>query len=117
MPTSASFRSSANLAVIFAAGPGDSVLYGQSNGGHRITEACQYVGKDFSVLPPYKVYSETESIDFGPGKCWLSKQPKLIVAGEALSKNIEADKFREIADEVGALLLVIGAFCRSGRRA
>jgi glycine hydroxymethyltransferase len=64
-------------------------------------------GKYFNFVP-YKVDSQTERIDFDQvRKLAVENKPKLIVAGaSAYPRIIEADKFREIADEVGALLMV-----------
>lgn len=102
--------SSANLAVYFSLlEPGDTVLgMDLSNGGHLTHGSpVNMSGKYFNFVP-YKVDSQTERIDFDQvRKLAVESKPKLIVAGaSAYPRIIEADKFREIADEVGALLMV-----------
>jgi glycine hydroxymethyltransferase len=102
--------SSANIAVYFSLlTPGDTVLgMDLSNGGHLTHGSpVNMSGKYFNFVP-YKVNSETERIDFDEvRKLALENKPKMIVAGaSAYPRTIEADKFRQIADEVGALLMV-----------
>jgi len=102
--------SSANLAVYFALlEPGDTVLgMDLSNGGHLTHgSSVNMSGKYFNFVP-YKVDHETERINFDQvRKLAIENKPKMIVAGaSAYPRIIEADKFREIADEVGALLMV-----------
>lgn len=102
--------SSANLAVYFALlEPGDTVLgMDLSNGGHLTHGSpVNMSGKYFNFVP-YKVDTQTERIDFDQvRKLAIENKPKMIVAGaSAYPRIIEADKFREIADEVGALLMV-----------
>ncbi len=102
--------SSANLAVYFSLlEPGDTVLgMDLSNGGHLTHGSpVNMSGKYFNFVP-YRVDSRTERIDFDQvRKLALESRPKLIVAGaSAYPRIIEADKFREIADEAGALLMV-----------
>jgi glycine hydroxymethyltransferase len=102
--------SSANIAVYFSLlEPGDTVLgMDLSNGGHLTHGSpVNMSGKYFNFVP-YKVDSETERIDFDAvRKLAIENKPKMIVAGaSAYPRIIEADKFREIADEVGALLMV-----------
>lgn len=102
--------SSANLAVYFALlEPGDTVLgMDLTNGGHLTHGSpVNMSGKYFNFVP-YRVDSQTERIDFDKvRKLAKENKPKVIVAGaSAYPRIIESDKFREIADEVGALLLV-----------
>ncbi len=102
--------SSANLAVYFSLlEHGDTVLgMDLSNGGHLTHGSpVNMSGKYFNFVP-YKVDSETERIDFDAvRKLAIENKPKMIVAGaSAYPRIIEADKFREIADEIGALLMV-----------
>jgi len=102
--------SSANLAAYFSVlEPGDTVLgMDLSNGGHLTHGSpANMSGKYFNFVP-YKVDSRTERIDFDQvRKLAAENKPKMIVAGaSAYPRIIEADKFREIADEVGALLMV-----------
>ena len=101
---------SANIAVYFALlQPGDTVLgMDLSNGGHLTHGSpVNLSGKYFNFIP-YRVDPETERIDFQQVRALAREhKPKMIVAGaSAYPRIIEADKFREIADEVGALLMV-----------
>ncbi|MDR0854104.1 MAG: serine hydroxymethyltransferase [Clostridiales Family XIII bacterium] len=102
--------SSANIGTYFALlTPGDTVLgMSLAEGGH-LTHGSKVnlSGKYFNFVS-YGIDPETEFIDFDEVRR-LAKEhkPKLIVAGaSAYPRVIEADKFREIADEVGALLMV-----------
>lgn len=102
--------SSANLAVYFSLlNHGDTVLgMDLSNGGHLTHGSpVNMSGKYFNFVP-YRVDSETERIDFDQvRKLAIENKPKMIVAGaSAYPRIIEANKFREIAEEVGALLMV-----------
>lgn len=102
--------SSANIAVYFSLlEHGDTVLgMDLSNGGHLTHGSpVNMSGKYFNFVP-YKVDSQTERIDFDQvRKLAHEHKPKMIVAGaSAYPRIIEADRFREIADEVGALLMV-----------
>lgn len=102
--------SSANLAAYFSLlEPGDTVLgMDLSNGGHLTHGSPANMSGKYFHFVPYRVDSQTERIDFDQvRKLAVENKPKLIVAGaSAYPRIIEADKFREIADEVGALLLV-----------
>jgi glycine hydroxymethyltransferase len=102
--------SSANIAVYFALlKPGDTVLgMDLSNGGHLTHGSKANIsGKYFNFIS-YGIDENTELIDFDEvRRLALEHRPKMIVAGaSAYPRIIEADKFREIADEVGALLMV-----------
>jgi len=102
--------SSANIAVYFALLEyGDTVLgMDLSNGGHLTHGSpVNMSGKYFNFVP-YKVNPITERIDFEEvRRLALEHKPKMIVAGgSAYSRVIETEKFREIADEVGAYLMV-----------
>lgn len=102
--------SSANLAVYFSLlKPGDTVLgMDLSNGGHLTHGSPANMSGKYYHFVPYRVDSQTERIDFDQiRELAIKNKPKLIVAGaSAYPRIIEADKFREIADEVGALLMV-----------
>ncbi len=99
----------ANMAVYFAClQPGDVLLSpALAHGGHLSHGApVTAVGKLYRVVT-YGVRQDTETIDFDQVR-QLAKEhkPKLIVCGySAYSRIVEFDKFREIADEVGALVL------------
>ena len=102
--------SSANLAAYFSLlEPGDTVLgMDLSNGGHLTHGSPVNMSGKYFRFVPYKVDQETERNDFDQvRKLAIESKPKLIVAGaSAYPRIIESDKFKEIADEVGALLMV-----------
>ena len=100
----------ANLAVFFAAmKPGDTYLgMNLAHGGHLSHGSPVNIsGKYFNVVP-YGVDSVTHRIDYDEVyKLAIENKPKLILAGaSAYAREIDFAKFREIADEVGAYLMV-----------
>ena len=100
----------ANLAVFFALlQPGDTVLsMNLAHGGHLSHGSPVNIsGKYFNIVP-YGVSDETETIDYDAvRKIALECRPKMILAGaSAYPRVIDFAKFREIADEVGAYLMV-----------
>lgn len=100
----------ANMAVYFAIlEPGDTVLgMNLSHGGHLTHGSpVNFSGKLYNFIP-YGVDSETETIDYEEvRRLAVENKPKLIVAGaSAYPRVIDFKKFREIADEVGAYLMV-----------
>lgn len=102
--------SQANMAVYFTVlEPGDTVLgMDLSHGGHLTHGSpVNFSGKLFKFVS-YGVDKETEMIDYeNVRQIALECKPKLIVAGaSAYSRTIDFAKFREIADEVGAYLMV-----------
>lgn len=102
--------SQANMAVYFTVlKPGDTIMgMDLSNGGHLTHGSpVNFSGKLFNVVS-YKVNKETEMLDYDEiRKVALECKPKLIVAGaSAYPRVIDFKKFREIADEVGAYLMV-----------
>ena len=101
---------SANLAVFFAAmEPGDTYLgMNLSEGGHLSHGSPVNIsGKYFNVVP-YGVDPVTHRIDYDKVReLALEHKPKLILAGaSAYAREIDFKRFREIADEVGAYLMV-----------
>lgn len=101
---------SANLAVFFAlVNPGDTVMgLNLANGGHLSHGSPVNIsGKYFNIVP-YGVSNETEKIDYDDVlKIAKDCKPKMIIAGaSAYSRAIDFKKMREIADEVGAYLMV-----------
>ena len=101
---------SANLAVFFALlNPGDTVMgMNLQQGGHLSHGSPVNIsGKYFNVVP-YGVNSETETIDYDEmRRIALECKPKMIIAGaSAYSRIIDFKRCREIADEVGAYLMV-----------
>ncbi len=102
--------SQANMAVYFTVlEPGDTVLgMDLSHGGHLTHGSpVNFSGKLFNFVS-YGVDKETEMIDYeNVRKIAKEAKPKLIVAGaSAYGRIIDFAKFKEIADEVGALLMV-----------
>ena len=100
----------ANLAVFFALlEPGDTVLsMSLADGGHLSHGSPVNIsGKYFNIVP-YGLSSETETIDYDQvRKLALIHRPKLILAGaSAYPRVIDFARFRAIADEVGAYLMV-----------
>ena len=101
---------SANLAVYFAmCKPGDTILgMNLSHGGHLSHGSPVNISGKYFHFVSYGVSKETEQIDYDE-VLRIAKEckPRLIVAGaSAYSRIIDFPKFREIADEVGALLMV-----------
>ena len=101
---------SANLAVFFALlNPGDTVMgMNLQQGGHLSHGSPVNIsGKYFNVVP-YGVNDETEMIDYDEmRRIALECKPKMIIAGaSAYSRIIDFKRCREIADEVGAYLMV-----------
>ncbi len=100
----------ANLAAYFAfIEYGDTVLgMNLAEGGHLTHGSpVNYSGKSYKFVP-YGVDPETGTIDYDEvRKIAFECKPKLIVAGaSAYPRAIDFKKFREIADEVGAYLMV-----------
>lgn len=101
---------SANLAVFFALlEPGDTVLsMNLSEGGHLSHGSPVNIsGKYFNIIP-YGVDETTQTIDYDlVEKLAIENKPKLILAGaSAYAREIDFKRFKEIADKVGAYLLV-----------
>ena len=100
----------ANMAVFFSVlNPGDTILgMDLSHGGHLTHGSpVNMSGKYFNVVS-YGVSKDDYRIDYEEvRKIALENKPKLIVAGaSAYPRILDFKKFREIADEVGAYLLV-----------
>lgn len=99
----------ANMAVFFAlVKPGDTVMGMSLDAGGHLTHGSpvNMSGTYFNIVP-YGV-DENGYIDYDEVlKIAKDCQPKLIVAGaSAYPRKIDFKKFREIADEVGAFLMV-----------
>jgi glycine hydroxymethyltransferase len=98
-----------NMAVYAACmEPGDTMLSLELQHGGHLTHGLKvnFSGRLYNVVH-YGVSRETMVVDYDD-VLDLAKEhrPKLIVCGgSAYPRKIEADRFREIADEVGALLL------------
>lgn len=102
--------SQANMGVYVALlNPGDTILgMGLDAGGH-LTHGYKvnFSGKNYKSVN-YGLKADTELIDYDQVRALaLEHKPKMIVAGaSAYSRIIDFKKFREIADEIGAYLMV-----------
>ncbi|SHL00753.1 glycine hydroxymethyltransferase [Anaerocolumna jejuensis DSM 15929] len=99
----------ANMAVFFAlVKPGDTVMgMNLAHGGHLTHGSPVNISGSYFNIVPYGVNDEG-FIDYEElEKTALSVKPKLIVAGaSAYARKIDFKRFREIADAVGAYLMV-----------
>ncbi|MGI6715696.1 MAG: serine hydroxymethyltransferase [Eubacteriales bacterium] len=100
----------ANFAVFFALlNPGDTVLsMSLAHGGHLSHGSPVNIsGKYFNIVP-YGVSEDTQTIDYDEmERLALTHKPKLILAGaSAYPRVIDFKRCREIADKVGAYLMV-----------
>jgi glycine hydroxymethyltransferase len=98
-----------NMAVYFSClEPGDTLLAMRLDHGGHLTHGLKvnFSGKLYNVVG-YGVDRETSLVDFDEVRALANEhRPKLIVCGgSAYPRRIEAERFREIADEVGSLLL------------
>jgi glycine hydroxymethyltransferase len=101
--------SQANMAVYFAMLKyGDTIMsMDLSHGGHLSHGSpVNFSGKLFNIVP-YGVSKETKTLDYDElSRLAKENKPKIIVAGaSAYPREIDFKRFREIADEAGALLL------------
>ena len=99
----------ANMAVQFAIlNPGDTLMGMNLDHGGHLTHGSpvNLSGKYFNVVP-YGVNDEG-FIDYDElRRIALEAKPKMIIAGaSAYARTIDFKKFREVADEVGAVLMV-----------
>src|SRR5215207_238754 len=104
---------SANLAVYAAfCQPGDTVLAMSLPHGGHLTHGSKisFSGRWFNPVP-YTVRKDTELIDYDEVRdLAVEHRPKMIIAGAtAYPRLIDFAAFREIADEVGAILFVDAA--------
>ena len=102
--------SSANMAVYKALlNVGDKVMGLNLSHGVHLTHGhpINFSGLEYQIIS-YNVNKETELIDYEELRnIALKEKPKMIIAGtSAYSRIIDFKKFREIADEVGAYLMV-----------
>jgi glycine hydroxymethyltransferase len=100
----------ANTAVYFAfLNPGDTVLgMNLAQGGHLTHGSpVNFSGKTYNFVP-YGLDPETERVDMDTvAELARRHKPKMIVAGySAYPRVLDFKRFREIADEAGALLMV-----------
>lgn len=102
--------SSANIAVYMALlTPGDTVLGMSMDAGGHLTHGSKvnFSGKLFNAVS-YGVTKDTQTIDYNEVlRLAREYKPKMIIAGASTySRIIDFAKFREIADEVDAYLMV-----------
>jgi glycine hydroxymethyltransferase len=102
--------SQANMAVYFSVlQPGDTILgMNLSHGGHLTHGSpVNFSGRFFKVVP-YGVHPETHRIDYDEvERLAVENKPKLIVVGaSAYPRIIDFAAFRQIADKVGAKVMV-----------
>ena len=100
----------ANMAAYFATlSPGDTVM-GMSldHGGHLTHGSPVNFSAKLYDFVPYEVDKETELIDYeGAERVAQQHRPRLIVVGaSAYTRTIDFARFRQIADDVGAVLMV-----------
>ena len=99
----------ANVAVYFAfLDPGDTILSLRLDHGGHLTHGLKvnFSGRLYTIVH-YGVSRETSVVDFDEVRA-LAKEhrPRLIVCGgSAYPRAIETERFREVADEVGAVLM------------
>ncbi|PWK16276.1 serine hydroxymethyltransferase [Tumebacillus permanentifrigoris] len=100
----------ANTAVYFAfLKPGDTVLgMNLSHGGHLTHGSPVNISGQYYNFVPYGVEEGTHQIDYDKVRALaIENKPKMIVAGaSAFPRVLDFPKLREIADEVGAYLMV-----------
>ncbi len=97
-----------NMAVYMSVlQPGDTILALRLDHGGHLTHGLKvnFSGKLYTIVG-YGVSRDTMTVDYDEVlKLAKESKPKLIVCGgSAYPRTVETDKFREIADEVGALL-------------
>ena len=99
----------ANLAVQFAiCQPGDTIMgMNLDHGGHLTHGSPVNISGTYFNIVPYGVNDEG-FIDYDKlREIAIESKPKMIIAGaSAYARTIDVKKFREVADEVGAVLMV-----------
>ncbi len=100
----------ANLAAFFAlAQPGDTIMgMSLAHGGHLSHGSPVNISGKYFHIVSYGVKDDTETIDYDALlEAAKTCRPKLIVAGaSAYPRTLDFAKFRAVADEVGAYLMV-----------
>jgi glycine hydroxymethyltransferase len=99
----------ANMAVYFAVlQPGDTILALRLDHGGHLTHGLKvnFSGRLYTIVS-YGVSRETNVVDYDEVlELAREHRPRLIVCGgSAYPRTVEAERFREIADDVGALLM------------
>lgn len=99
----------ANLAVQFAVcNPGDTIMgMNLDHGGHLTHGSPVNISGKYFKIVPYGV-NDDGFIDYGKlREIALEAKPRMIIAGaSAYARTIDFKKFREVADETGAVLMV-----------
>lgn len=102
--------SSANFQIYYGLlNYGDTILgMNLSHGGHLSHGSPASISGNYFRVVPYGVSEKDGYIDYDEvEKLAVKEQPKLIVAGaSAYPRKIDFKRFREIADKVGAILMV-----------
>ena len=100
----------ANMAAFFALlEPGDTILsMNLAHGGHLSHGSPVNISGKYWKIVPYGVTEDGGVIDYDEvRRLALENKPKMILAGaSAYPRIIDFKKFREIADEIGAFLMV-----------
>ena len=101
--------SQANMAVYFSVlEPGDTLMGMDLASGGHLTHGhpLSYSGRDFKIVA-YGVDRESETLDYDEvARVAQEHRPRLIVCGaSAYSRTIDFERFRQIADASGALLM------------
>lgn len=100
----------ANTAVYFAVlKPGDTVMgMNLAHGGHLTHGSPVNISGKYYSFVPYGVSEEDERIDYDEvARLAEQHRPKLLVAGaSAYPRSIDFNRLRQIADQVGAMLMV-----------
>ena len=100
----------ANMSVYFALlKPGDTILgMNLAHGGHLTHGSPVNMSGSYFHIVPYGVREDTQYIDYDEvERLALAHKPRMIVAGaSAYPRIIDFKRFREIADQVGAYLMV-----------
>ena len=102
--------SQANAAAYFALiQPGDTILGMSLDAGGHLTHGARvnFTGKVFNAVQ-YGLHADTGRIDYGQvEQLARASRPKMLVAGfSAYSRHLDFERFRWIADQVDALLMV-----------
>ncbi|HPW25177.1 MAG TPA: beta-eliminating lyase-related protein, partial [Candidatus Syntrophosphaera thermopropionivorans] len=102
--------SQANMAAYFTlVKPGDTVMALELSHGGHLTHGhpLSFSGQFYNIVP-YQVSKETEELDYDElARLAEEHKPKMILAGaSAYPRKMDFAKFREIADLVGAKLMV-----------
>ena len=102
--------SSANMAVYKALlNPGDKIMGLDLDQGGHLTHGYKvsFSGKEYTSIS-YGLDSKTETLNYDEiERIALEEKPKMIIAGaSAYSRIIDFERFRNIADKVGAYLMV-----------